>query len=34
MDDYIYGSIALYLDIIILFIDLLKLFSKVLGKKR
>lgn len=32
MDDYILGSVALYLDIIMLFLEMLKLLSIIFGK--
>ena len=31
MDDYILGAMSIYLDIIILFLDLLKLLDKLKG---
>lgn len=32
MDDYILGSVLLYLDIIMLFLELLKLLALLFGK--
>ena len=32
MDDYIIGAMILYIDIIMLFLEILKLLSKVMGK--